>query len=194
MDVSGCDWEDVKDFFTNGWNAVRTLAENLIGTETTITGNIDEEVNGVIQFYGITCKMTQGLEFASSTGDGSTKLLTIYNSICADDLHSSTCGIKLSLLCFGADVRLGIKDTGVSFTLNRGNGSISCGAKINLVEMQGGIESSMEYAQRGIVAYKRTYGSINLIELALFYIGSYAPLELPVPQLPATPVSVPLPT
>ena len=184
VDPTGCFWEDVKNWFTKKWNALKDWANDTFGAGSSTTKTLSEiEVPVVPDPWPITVKTGNKTTQTISKHGNSSKPVSVYtNKDVEHPIKSSSAGLILNISKFSLDISLGLDNVGISGSWTEGNTTDSFGLKVNLSELKVGFEgaTSIQWDDTTDTAY--TNISVNGWAIAAVYIFVTTGQPMPTPS------------
>ena len=146
VDTTGMFWSKVGQFFNNLWNEVNTWANNTFGAGSAVVHVRDygtEKMPIIIdQFITVDAGIRSSYT-VSETGDSS-KPISVYTEVRADNAALSSAGIKLNGPTTSNVYSLGLDNIGHIYTYNTGNSSaFSHGWTCDLSQIKIGYECAL---------------------------------------------------
>ena len=172
IDPAGQSWEDIKNWVSEKWNALKSWATNAFGHCNTTTVSVSSDEESIIPDpWPITWKAGSTVsKVVSKSGDDSKPVCTYRNTDADDKIFSSTVGVKLNIAKFTLDISLGLKDVGIYGSWNNDNSSHGFGAKLDVTELKIGFEEYVEFSYDDCIERSYSNSSINGWTVACGYV------------------------
>jgi RHS repeat-associated protein len=180
IDSNGTFWKEIGNVFKKVGEIISKGVKAVFGASSSTTKTTEawkKVYTPSISPITVT-KGTNTIETISRHGD-STKPISVYANL--ESKHpvcSSSAGLKVNIVSATMDIGLSLDDIGVYVAHSNGNSSNNLGIKINISEIQIGLESSATIESNGITTVSYTNVSLNgfgmLLVAAAYFTGGAA--------------------